>query len=322
MGGFTHRRLRVPAHALERGSAHAEVSAAWWDGPNGSDDPVVVCVHGLGGSHLNWTLLAPFLAARYGTVWAPDLAGFGHTRPGTRSARLEDNLDLLRGFVRTVSADRPVVLVGNSLGGLLSVSLGGRHPELAAALVLVGPAVPPIGGRPDRAVAARFAITMTPGLGEAWLRRRERWLTPAEQVRESLRVNARDPDGIDVELVQAQVRLVAQRRAMPHARQAQLAATRTMLGRLGPTRRQLWEDMAAVTAPTLVLHGGRDRLVDEQSVRSFVTRRPDWEYRVYPDLGHLVMIEDAPQVAADMISWLPEPLSGPPAGVAGRTSPA
>src|ERR1700712_3511175 len=47
------------------------------------DGPVVVLVHGLGGSHLNWDLLAPRLtgAAR---VLALDLPGFGRSEPGER----------------------------------------------------------------------------------------------------------------------------------------------------------------------------------------------------------------------------------------------
>jgi pimeloyl-ACP methyl ester carboxylesterase len=293
--------VRVRAHDLERGSAHADVHAARWEGAGGR---VLVCVHGLGGSHLNWTLLAPELAARHGTVWAPDLAGFGHTAPQRRSAGLEGNLDLLRGFLRTVSPGVPVVLVGNSLGALLACSLAGRHPELVDALVLLGPAVPPIKGWPDTIVMSRFAITMTPALGEAWLRRRERWLTPAEQVREALEINTCDADAVDLDLLRAQVRLVAERRRMSHARRAQLVATRSMLARLGPCRRRLWADVAAVLAPTLVLHGGRDRLVGEHSVREFLARRPDWAYQVYPDLGHVVMIEDPARVSHDMSGWL------------------
>lgn len=295
--------VRVPAHELHRGSAHVDVHAARWDG---AGDRVVVCVHGLGGSYLNWTLLGPRLAADLGTVWAPDLAGFGGgpTTAAGRRAGVESSLDLLRGFVRTVAPGTPVVLVGNSLGALLACTLAGRHPELVDAVALLGPAVPPAGGRPDATVLTRFAIMLTPGIGSAWLRRRERWLTPAEQVREALELNTADADAVDPAFVRAQVRLVATRRRTAHARRGHLVATRSMLARLGPGRRRLWRDIASVSAPVLILHGALDRLVEESSVRALAARRPDWALCVYPDLGHVVMIEDPDRVASDLSRWI------------------
>jgi pimeloyl-ACP methyl ester carboxylesterase len=52
-----------------------------WPGP--ADGPTFVCVHGLGGSMVNWALVAPGLARR-GRVLALDLAGFGLTAPNGR----------------------------------------------------------------------------------------------------------------------------------------------------------------------------------------------------------------------------------------------
>src|SRR6266540_513830 len=47
--------------------------------------PRVVLVHGLGGSHLNWCLLAPRLVAK-ARLLAVDLVGFGLTHPEGRAA--------------------------------------------------------------------------------------------------------------------------------------------------------------------------------------------------------------------------------------------
>ena len=49
-----------------------------WPGP--AEGQTFVCVHGLGGSLVNWALVAPGLA-RHGRVLALDLAGFGLTDP-------------------------------------------------------------------------------------------------------------------------------------------------------------------------------------------------------------------------------------------------
>ena len=44
-----------------------------------ADGPLLVCVHGLGGSLVNWAALAPRLTATCRVI-ALDLAGFGRTR--------------------------------------------------------------------------------------------------------------------------------------------------------------------------------------------------------------------------------------------------
>src|SRR3954447_17417588 len=96
------------------------------DGPvhyvdfGGPDDgPLVVCVHGLGGSHANWLAIPPqpprprpgLALARTCRVLALDLAGFGLTRGGTRHTTVRANTELLHRFIREV-AGAPVVLVG------------------------------------------------------------------------------------------------------------------------------------------------------------------------------------------------------------------
>ena len=50
------------------------------------DGPTIVLVHGLGGSHLNWDLLAPRLTP-HARVLALDLPGFGRSEPGDRGRR-------------------------------------------------------------------------------------------------------------------------------------------------------------------------------------------------------------------------------------------
>src|SRR5690349_14433892 len=85
-------------------------------GPAGA--PLLGCVHGLGGSHANWSAIAPLLTDRYRVI-ALDLAGFGLTHGSPRSATVTENRLLLHRFLAEV-ADGPVVLVGGSMGGLIT----------------------------------------------------------------------------------------------------------------------------------------------------------------------------------------------------------
>ena len=292
----------VPLTNLRRGRCDVNVHTARWDGPD--DGPVFVCVHGLGGSHVNWSLLAPRLARR-GMVWAPDLAGFGLTPPTGRRADVRDNRDLLAGFIRTVSPDRPVVLLGNSLGGLLSLLLAGSRPELVAGLVLIAPSTPrPAASAVDRRVLFDFALMAVPGVGERILALRQRLTTPEQQVRHTLVLSGAEYDSLDPACIAEHVDLARQRRELPYARAALLEAARSMLLVIGPRAAKVWRAVDGVQAPTLLLHGGRDRLVIAAGMAALTRRRQDWTFVTYPDLGHIPMLEAPQRVADDIEAWM------------------
>src|SRR3989442_14019359 len=114
----------------------------------GGTGPTLVLVHGLGGSHVNWLAVAPVLARR-ARVLAVDLAGFGRTPLGERSADVPSNRLLLDRFIiassppiefPTTIAGPAAIVVGNSMGGLLAMMEAAVAPERVAALALVAPA--------------------------------------------------------------------------------------------------------------------------------------------------------------------------------------
>src|ERR1700712_2856237 len=96
--------LKVPE------SQYVDVDGAavhWVDFGGPSDAPLAVCVHGLGGSFVNWMALAPKLTDRHRVV-ALDLAGNGRTPITGRRADIRSNRRLVDGFIRAVS-DKPVM---------------------------------------------------------------------------------------------------------------------------------------------------------------------------------------------------------------------
>ena len=84
--------------------------------------------------------MAPLLVARY-RLLAVDLLGHGRTPAAGRSPDIGGHVDLLAGFVTEV-ADRPVIVMGNSLGGLVAALCASQVPDRVAGLVLVDPALP------------------------------------------------------------------------------------------------------------------------------------------------------------------------------------
>ncbi|WP_112237296.1 alpha/beta fold hydrolase [Kribbella monticola] len=267
--------------------------------------PRLLMVHGLGGSHLNWSLLAPRLAAR-ARVFAVDLLGFGLSHPRGRATTVQANAKLVGRFVDDV-AGGPVILVGNSMGALVSILLAVRRPDAVAGLILIDPALPLARGvRPDAAVAAVFARFAVPFVGRYALAKARRKLSARDQVRQLLALCCVDPSKVPDELVEASVELVEQRSRVNGLDAAFLAAARSLLV-LNARPSQAWAMLDAVQQPVLLLHGTKDRLVPVGSARAAAARYPAWTVELIPDVGHVPQLEVPELTAARIEAWLDGP---------------
>ncbi len=266
--------------------------------------PTFVLVHGLGGSHLNWELFAPLLTPT-GRVLAVDLPGFGLSEPGERPATVPANVRVLESFVRRV-ADGPVVLVGNSMGGMISILLAVRAPELVSGLVLLDPALPlPLRASSprDAVVGGAFLTYALPGVGERLMRGRRRRLGPRELVHATLRLCGLDPAALPPELVARSVALVERRADVAGMDRAFLSASRSLAWVL-TFARPYRAAMSSVTAPVLLVHGDRDRLVPVAAARDAARRNPGWRYVELPDVGHVPQLQVPDRLAAVVTGWL------------------
>src|SRR5690349_19627503 len=133
----------------------------------GGNGPIVVLVHGLGGAAINWMAAAPLLAERTRVV-ALDLAGFGRTPSLGRPTTVEASAKLLVDFVTRLFAG-PVILVGNSMGGLVTMLAAAAQPDRVAGTVLVDPALPVWPDALDPVIGQLFMAYAIPGVGEALL---------------------------------------------------------------------------------------------------------------------------------------------------------
>ena len=99
----------------------------------GGDGQLVLLVHGLGGSSINWAEVGEDLTS-HGRVLAPDLPGFGRTPPAGRSASIQDQAALLANWLER-ETDDPAIVIGNSMGGIISMLLAARQPHLVDRLI-------------------------------------------------------------------------------------------------------------------------------------------------------------------------------------------
>jgi pimeloyl-ACP methyl ester carboxylesterase len=267
-------------------------------------EPTFVCVHGLGGSHLNWMGVAPGLA-HAGRVLTPDLAGFGYTPRAGRSSSLPANRLLLSRFIQEMT-EQPVVLIGNSMGGALSVLQAAYEPGSAAGLVLTSPALPwARGGMPSALVLAAFAMYRMPRLGEWFVRSRSSRLGPERLIQEGFRIVMAHPDRIDPALVEAHVETARLHADDPDAIPAFLEAARSLL-RTGERREFIADLVDRVRVPVLVIHGTKDRLVNVSLARQVAGGRPNWRLVEFADVGHAAQMEAPDRWVSTVMGWLAE----------------
>lgn len=265
-----------------------------------ADGPLFIAVHGLGGSHLNWAAVAPQLTG-LGRLVAVDLVGHGRTPAAGRTPDLASHVELVSGFVEHI-ADRPVILMGNSLGGLVAALTAVDRPASVAGLVLVDPALPMerLGLIRPR-VLVNFAVCSVPGVGEQFLAARRSRTTAERTVRRVLAATCVDPARVPADVFEAHVTLTAEVDRV-EADRAYLASARSLaavMARSGPTVAAL----DSIDVPVLVLHGARDMLVPVTAARRMVAGRPGWQLEVARDIGHAPMLEAPVWTGMRIAEW-------------------
>lgn len=279
----------------------------------GGEGSPLLMVHGLGGNALNWMAVGPALAKRHHAV-AIDLAGFGQTPLFKRSAAVGANADLVRHFIDQVF-DEPVTLMGNSMGGHISILVAADHPDKLNRLVLVDPAVPGVHvRRPEPAMLGMMAALSVPGLAENLIDRRARMLGPEGLVNETLALVCADPSRVSADVVEAHVQLTSERANLGRQNyRALLQATRSIGLRMADPR--FWQKAKQVNAPTLVIHGELDHVIPLAAARELVRRLPGWKLEVIEGVGHVPMME-APDRFLDVFSqWMAYRIAPTPATI-------
>jgi pimeloyl-ACP methyl ester carboxylesterase len=266
-----------------------------------ADGPFLVLVHGLGGAAWNWIALAPLLTDT-ARVLAIDLAGHGLTPAAGRPTTVGGNRRLLDRFIRE-AVDEPVILVGNSMGGLISSLEASAAPDRVRGLVLVDPALPrPLLSPIDARVGATFAVGAIPIVGAAMYARRRNRVSARDVIRQTFELCTVDVTRIPESVYDEAIKVVRSRDVEQFPPRDVLAAARSVMRRMSRAS-ALRKTLTSISAPVLLIHGDRDRLVPVQAARRTASMFSDWKYVELQDIGHVPMLE-TPQATADAIlTW-------------------
>jgi pimeloyl-ACP methyl ester carboxylesterase len=255
-------------------------------------------VHGLEGSSRNSTDLIDLLRSRLACE-AMDLPGFGDSPPRP------DGRYSIAALAQTVIAllgphGKPVHLIGNSLGGAVCVKVAATRPELVKTLTLISPALPDSRPRLD---LIRFPVMTLPRLGTRLVKQYQ-ILPPERRVADVITTCYGDPALFQQARFATEVAELTRRDELGHAAAALIGTVRTLTAEfLRKGRHSAWRDAARVTAPTLVIYGSRDRLVDARMAGRAAHQFADARVVVLPRTGHVAHMEH-PDAVADEIGVL------------------
>lgn len=237
--------------------------------PKFTDDAAVVLIHGAGGNHRDWTLgVAPRLVDNRRVV-AFDRPGFGRSeRPETDPGRPQTQAAILADAAHGLGLDR-YVLVGHSWGGAVAMAWALRHPERVAGLVIVSGATMPWSfGETLDYIGGGFGTIGSLLFGEG--------STSTIALRKIFAPQA-PPGGYAKHLGYA-----SGLDAAPIWET--VGDLLTLNGALG----DMVDLYPSVSAPTTIVHGDRDRIVDiDVHARALSERLPQARLVALPGVGHM-----------------------------------
>ena len=247
--------------------------------------PAIVFVHGLGANLTHFEHVAPPLVAAGFRVCGLDMPGFGLSG----KPRRDYSIRWLSGAVFALMDHLGIAtatLAGHSLGGLVCADAALHDPSRVERLVLISSAGLFQMPLPFQWVARTI---MRPGLVAPALERNARRLLEK-------RVFEERNEKVE--------RFIEQAVTRPDSRFVRDLARVMWSLRKDLTSYHLFDEVHRLTMPTLVIYGGRDRLLPTGSVPKWATKLPAGELEVIERCGHMPIIEKPEQVVGRMKAFL------------------
>jgi len=253
------------------------------------EGPAVLFIHGLTGSHRNWTHLLNAMEADHRVV-APDLWGHGASAKPMGDYSLGAHAGTMRDLLDELGIDR-VTLVGHSLGGGIAMQLYYLFPERVERLVLVA------SGGLGRSVSLLLRAATVPGAGwvlpviaSSWVRGQ------GEAVGKVMGRVGWHPSPDVTEIWRGFTSL-----GDADTRRAFLATTRSVIDPGGQTVTARDNIALGFDLPTLVVWGTRDRMIPAWHATLAEKVIPGCRVELFEGAGHFPHL-DEPERFAKLIS--------------------
>lgn len=262
-----------------------------------ADKPPLILLHGFGAAIEHWRHNIPILSQNH-RVYAVDLLGFGGSRkvqvPYTVNLWVEQIHDFWQTFI-----NRPVVLVGNSIGSLVSMALAGKYPEMVARLVMLS--LPDVSRRREM-IADWLLNIVTPienFFTSPWLLKPIFYYLRRPQVlKKWTGIAYEDKKAVSDELVQ----IIAAPTLDEGAAEAFISLAQAVNHpEYCPPAKLI---LPRLQIPILLCWGKQDRMVPVQLAPGFVSLNPRIKYVEFEQAGHCLQDECPDRFNPILLEWL------------------
>lgn len=256
---------------------------------SGDEGTTVLLIHGIGDSVETWMLNINSLAEHH-RVYALDLVGFGRSDKPAVPYSLAYGAQFVNDFMEAQRIDQ-ATLIGNSMGGAVSLQFAIQFPDKLEKLVLE--ASLGLG----KEINLLFRLPTLPVIGELLTRPSRKGTTKV--FKEILY----DPALVTDELVE----LYYQLSALPGAQKSFLSALRAGVNFWGvrpEVVRSIVDNLGTITAPTLVIWGRQDRILPVAHAEVAKSRTPNAHLHILDSCGHGPHFERPAEFNATVIEFL------------------
>ncbi len=285
-GGAAAGLSVVPTQMLTLDGLHLHYADLPAEGPEAGAP--LLFVHGLGGWLRNWAANLPYMTACGYRCVALDLPGFGHSAKPDVAYDMPYFRGVLTAFLDALDIPR-ATLIGNSMGGLVTLAMAVRNPERVDHLVLVDAA----GVHPLRRTALALTletatlIVRKAGNLDRIMRSMRRWVFEQQppELLEELRIEMSKYAQEDRD-----------------ARRARARASRRALWNIARADFRPW--LPTISAPTLVIHGKQDKLVPLEAASILHREIPHAKLCTFDHCGHVPQMEVPDKFNARLAEFL------------------
>jgi alpha-beta hydrolase superfamily lysophospholipase len=266
------------------GAADMSIYYHYWE-PDAQPRALILLVHGAGEHCARYEHFARYLTDHGYAVAALDHPGHGRSTgtPG-HVERFDDYMETLRTFHQQVTSDFsgvPQILLGHSMGGLISSLYLLQHQQDFIGCILSGPAI---------------KTDIEPGVLQMYLIRFLSTVLP--------RAGVLQLDATGVSRDPAEVEKYVNDPLVFHGK---MSARK--VSELFKAMHHIQAEAGKITLPMLLLHGGEDAMAAAEGSRFLYSRisSTDKTLKIYPGLYHEIFNEpEQEEVFADVLAWCNE----------------
>ena len=241
---------------------------------NNKTSETVILLHGFSANKENWLRFSQQLPDNI-AIYAIDLLGHGqHPINLSLNYTIENQVDYLHQFIAK-QANKPVHLIGNSMGGAISALYSAKYPEHVKSLMLISPA-----GVHD--IPSQLDLALEQGNNPLIANSVEEFFQVVDFVMQ-------DQPFIPKSILTVQAEKSIKRMALNQ---------KIFKDIRGDLDKHLDQNFSLIKSPTLILWGKEDRVINAENIHRYAELIQNSKPMVLDNIGHLAMIEN-PKVTAE-----------------------